>query len=625
MCGIAGIIGPPAAETAAIVDLQLAALHHRGPDAQGRFGSRNGVIGAARLSIIDLETGDPPITNETGSIGVALNGEIYNYRALTIDLRDRGHEFGSTGDTEVIAHLAEELLAVELARQLDGMFAFAVWDEERQRLVLGRDHLGRKPLYWWYRDGRLVFGSEIKALLADPTVARELNPRAIPAYLTFGYVPSPDTFYGGIHSLPPAHVLTFTPGEEPQVERYWDLALPGVNDVRPLAVGMTEATGIVRPLLEAAVERRLVADVPLGAFLSGGVDSSAVVALMARLSDAPVRTFTIGFEDEQGFDERPYARLVAERYSTDHHEHVVRPDAVELIDTLLWHHDQPFGDSSAIPFYLVSRETRRDVTVALTGDGGDELFAGYERFAAALTVDRYHYVPRPLRHALRTCLGVLPPDAAKRRAESIQRYIRHADKDALDASRSWLSFLDEDARHDAVPGADGWALVDYAASWSHSKGSDLLTRLLDLNLRTYLLDDLLVKADRMSMANGLEVRSPFLDIDLLELSFRLPSRLKLWGFERKRVLRQAVADLLPREILERRKRGFAVPLDSWFRGDLGRYLEARLGSPDSRVKQHLRAEFVDRLIAEQAGGQRNHGQALWMLLTLELFLRREDW
>ena len=625
MCGIAGVIGPPVAETDAIVARQLESLHHRGPDSHGCFGSTNGIIGTARLAVIDLQNGDPPVTDETGTIGVAFNGEIYNFRALREQLRARGHRLATTGDTEVIAHLAQELPGVELARRLDGMFAFAVWDESRQQLILGRDHLGRKPLYWWYRDGRLVFGSEIKAVLADHAVPRKLNPRAIPAYLTFGYVPTPETFFDGIHSLPPAHVLTFRCGEEPKLERYWSLRLPRHGEVDSLPVRMGDAVGIVRPLLEAAVERRLVADVPLGAFLSGGVDSSAVVALMARLSGPGVKTFTIGFEDAGGFDERPYARLVANRYATEHHEHVVRPDAVELIDRLLWHYDQPFGDSSAIPTYLVSRETRRDVTVALTGDGGDELFAGYERFAAALTVGYYRRLPRVLKDGIEKLARLVPPEAFGRRAESMQRYTSHAMRSPIEAYRSWLSFLNEPERRSALADADDWGIRDWAATFQRSEGADLLTRLLALNIETYLLDDLLVKADRMSMANGLELRSPLLDIELLEMAIRLPSHIKLLGFSRKRVMRKAFEELLPREILGRRKRGFAVPLDSWFRGELGRYLDARLGPADARVRHYLRSEAVDSLVAEHASGRRNRGQALWMLLTLELFLRREGW
>ena len=625
MCGISGIVSADAAPATELAERQLGELLHRGPDAAGRFAAKRGVVAQTRLSVIDLETGDPPMTDETGSIGAVLNGEIYNFRALRARLLDSGHQLRSRGDTEVIAHLAENTPPVELARQLDGMFAFAVWDARTERLILGRDRVGKKPLYFHYQNDRLVFASEIKALFVDPAVPRKLNPRAIPAYLTFGYVPTPETFFDGILSLPPAHVLTYSPGRPPTIERYWKLPISGVGSVAPLDVSLDEAADLVRASLTRAVEKRLVADVPLGAFLSGGVDSSAIVGLMANVTDGPVKTFTIGFEQGQGFDERPYARRVARRFGTEHHEHVVQPDAIELIETVLWHHDQPFGDSSAIPTYLVNKLTREDVTVALSGDGGDELFAGYERFAAARALDRYRRLPAALRRPLARAAGRLPPDAAARRVESLQRFLSAGEQPLLDGYRSWLSFFDEPERRRLLSAHDDWALRDYATVWDQAADAGPLDRLLALNLRTYLLDDLLVKADRMSMAHGLEVRSPFLDVDLMELAFRLPPQVKLRYGRRKRVLGAAVSDLVPQDILRRRKRGFAVPLDHWFRNELRNYLDATLGSPTARVRAHLDSASIDRLIAEHASRRRNHGQRLWLLLTLELFLRREDW
>ncbi|MBV9465799.1 MAG: asparagine synthase (glutamine-hydrolyzing) [Solirubrobacterales bacterium] len=621
MCGIAGSVGPAARADA--VEDQLATVRHRGADAQGCFRSGHARLGQTRLAVIDLRTGDPPLTDEDGTRCAVLNGELYNFRELRRRLEAGGHRLRSQGDTEVLAHLAEELDAVELAQAVDGMFAFAIWDGRRQRLLLGRDRAGKKPLYWWHSGERLVFGSEIKAVLADPSVPRALNRRAIPAYLTFGYVPTPETFYEGVLSLPPGHVLTYSPGSQPVIERYWHLPLARPERRQPDS--FPEATARVRSLLEAAVERRLISDVPLGAFLSGGVDSSAIVALMSRLSGERVRTFTIGFEDRNGLDERPFARLVARRYGTEHHEHVVRTRAVELVETLLWHHDQPFGDSSALPTYLLSEVTRRDVTVALSGDGGDELFAGYERFAAALALERYRRVPAPARELARVGLGRLNPQRLSRRVESAQRFTARGALPTLDAYRSWLSFLPEEERSRALERPDDWALRKYAALWRSSQGADTLARLLELNFSTYLLDDLLVKADRMSMAHGLEVRSPFLDTGLTELAFSLPSEFKLRGLRRKRILAAAVADLVPREVVRRRKRGFAVPLDSWFRGELSSLLADRLGAADARVRKHLRGELLDAIIAQHAGGRRNRGQTLWMLLMLELFLRREGW
>jgi asparagine synthase (glutamine-hydrolysing) len=505
------------------------------------------------------------------------------------------------------------------------MFAFAVWDSARKRLVLGRDRLGKKPLYYWSHGGRLVFASEIKGVLAHPDVPRALDERAIPAYLTFGYVPTPYTFFQGVQSLPPASVLSFSPGSEPVVERYWEPPLPGVNS-HHLDLGAEEAAREVRHLLTAAVERRLVSDVPLGAFLSGGIDSSAIVALMAGLTQGPVQTFTIGFDDRDGFDEREYARLVARRYGTDHHELVVAPNAVDLVERLVWFHDQPFGDSSAIPTYLLNEFTRKGVTVALSGDGGDELFAGYERFSAALAVRRYARIPRPVRRVASGAVRGLPSSAFRSRIASVERFQRFADEGLPAAYREWLSFMSEGTRVEALRGhASKWALDDFDAIWNATHGAEPLDRLLATNLRTYLVDDLLVKADRMSMAHALEVRSPFLDTELVEFAARLRPEMKLRGFERKRVLKAAVSDLLPTEITRRRKRGFGVPLDRWFREDLRGYVDSTLGERSARVRAHLDAAVIDRLLADHASSSADNGQALWMLLTLEVFLRREGW
>jgi asparagine synthase (glutamine-hydrolysing) len=608
-----------------VVAEQLRLLHHRGPDAAGEFARPHAVVAQNRLAIIDLVDGDPPIHTEDGGIGVALNGEIYNYRELRARLVADGHAFASHGDTEVIAHLAEDHEPRELAAQLDGMFAFALWDERRQRLVIGRDRVGKKPLYYWAGDGELVFGSELKAVLAHPRVPRRLEPRAIPAHLMFGYVPTPLTFFEGVLSLPPGHVLIAEPGRPPVIERYWHPRVPGADPVERLDVTLPEAGRLVREQLTRAVERRLISDVSLGAFLSGGIDSSAIVGIMAGLSDSPVPTFTIGFEDRDGFDERPYARAVAERHGTDHHEEVVAPKAVDLVERLVWHHDQPFGDSSAIPTFLLAEMTRRDVTVALSGDGGDELFAGYERFAAALAVERYRLAPKPLRSAGRRALERLPASAIRGRVGNAQRFAAVAEAGLPGAYREWISFIGADLRRSLLGRDDGWPSEDFDRRWHAADGAHLLDRVLRVNLETYLLDDLLVKADRMSMAHGLEVRSPFLDKDLLELALRLPPSTKARGLSLKRVLKAAVADLLPEELLHRRKQGFGVPLDRWFREDLGDYVRATVGAPDARVRGHLVGSAVDRVIDEHARGTRNHGHALWVLLTLEVFLRKQGW
>jgi asparagine synthase (glutamine-hydrolysing) len=624
MCGIAGVIGGDGRDLAAIVQAQLRVQQHRGPDAAGAFVRGAGAIAQNRLAIIDVEHGDPPITTEDDRIGAVLNGEIYNFRELRSSLQAAGHVFATGCDTEVIAHLAEDASPLELTRRLDGMFAFAVWDSAQERLVLGRDRFGKKPLYWWWSGGTLVFASEIKGVLVHPDVPRRLDPGAIPAYLNFGYVPTPRTFFDGIHSLAPGHLLTLLRGGEPQLECYW--RPPRREDPsRRATPPLEEAAASVKRLLDGAVRRRLVADVPLGAFLSGGIDSSAIVASMARTSGERVTTFTIGFDDREGYDERPYARAVAARYATDHHEFVVQPNAVDLIEQLVWHHDQPFGDSSAIPTYLLNQLTREHVTVALCGDGGDELFAGYERFAGGLAVRNYQAVPDPVRTVVRRGLSVAPPGALHGRVGNLRRFAAAAELGMPDAYLGWVSFIDEPTRQALLADPSDWARSAYAEEWRSSEGLETLDRLLDLNLRTYLVDDLLVKADRMSMAHGLEVRSPFLDSELAEYAIGLAPRLKLRGLSFKRVLKHALRDELPAEILRRRKRGFGVPLDRWFREDLAGYVAQTLGSEDARVRRHLSGAAVDALIAEHRDGRRNRGGALWTLLTLEVFLRKEDW
>lgn len=607
-----------------IVEAQLRCQRHRGPDAEGTFARGRGVIAQNRLSIIDVKHGDPPITTENGQIGVVLNGEIYNFRRLRQQLAADGHSFATGCDTEIIAHLAERTGPDELARGLDGMFAFAVWDTSRDRLILGRDRLGKKPLYYWYSGGVLVFASEIKGVLAHPGVPRELDPAAIPAYLTFGYVPTPGTFYAGIRSLLPGHVLTLDRTGEPRLERYWE---PPRRDPWPRRENpsLDEAAGELRRRFTAAVSKRMVADVPIGAFLSGGIDSSAVVATMAPLSGERLATFTIGFDDRDGFDERPFARAVAARYGTDHHEFVVAPNAVDLVEELVWHHDQPFGDSSAIPTYLLNQLTRGHVTVALSGDGGDELFAGYERFAAAAVIGTYNAIPQPVRTFGRHALGLAPSGLLGGRAVNVRRFAERAELGMPKAYLEWVSFIDDRTRRGLLRHVDDAAQGEYADTWGSTEGLHPLDRVLDLNLRTYLLDDLLVKADRMSMAHGLEVRSPFLDVELASYAIQLRPGLKFGRMSLKRVLKYAMRAELPAEIINRRKRGFGVPLDRWFRTDLRAYLEQMLGGPDARIRSHLRGDAIDGLMKEHLSSRRNLGGALWTLLTLEVFLRRQDW
>jgi asparagine synthase (glutamine-hydrolysing) len=623
VCGIAGAVGAGVSKSALTVQLEL--LEHRGPDSSGMFSAGAGAIGQTRLAVIDLATGDPPMTSEDGDVGAVLNGEIYNFRCLREDLTRAGHCFKSRGDTEVIVHLAEEVDPVELARRLDGMFAFAVWDSRRQRLVLGRDRLGKKPLYYWTDGANLVFASEIKALLAHPLVPRSMDKDALPGYLTFGYVPTPRTFFRGIRSVPPGHVLTFEPPAPPHLELYWAPPVPMLGSALPLQTSLGTASHTVRRLLRSAVERRLVADVPLGAFLSGGIDSASVVALMAELVDRPIATFTIGFEDDEGFDERPYARLVADRYKTDHTEFVVQPEASDLVERLVWHYDQPFGDSSALPTYLLSELTRKHVTVALSGDGGDELFAGYERFAAAIALAKLQRLPKEVSESARWLVGSLPPRALKGRVHSVQRFLASKDETLPYSFLSWVSYVKMPWRLALCPTGSTWDLEDYERIWQQTQGASLLDRLIDLNLRTYLLDDLLPKVDRMAMAHALEVRSPFLDTELVEYALRLPPGTKIRHLTLKRVLKQAMSDLLPPQVRNRRKRGFGLPLARWFRSDMRVYVESQLLRDSARIRSYLNPMVIDRMVAEHMSEIADHHNALWSLITLEEFLAKQGW
>jgi asparagine synthase (glutamine-hydrolysing) len=623
MCGIAGIVSfdgrpPGAAELAAMGD----ALRHRGPDTAGYHVDAAAAPAAGlvhrRLSIIDLSTAaDQPLGNEDGSVQVMLNGEIYNFRELRPGLAAR-HTFRSQGDTEVIAHLYEER-GEEAIAALDGMFALAIWDAQRRRLVLARDHFGKKPLYYWHDARRLVFGSEIKALLAAG-VGVEMAEENLGEYLGFGYVPTPRTLFRGIHKLPPASFLVVDAGGVAAPRSYWDLRFPPRGEAA--RVSLRDAADRVRDLLFAAVRKRLVADVPLGLLLSGGVDSAAVAAIMARLVPGRVRTFTVGFEGDRFWDERPYAAQVARHLDTEHQDSVVRPEAGSLLETLLDHHDEPFGDSSALPTYLVAREARARVTVALNGDGGDETFAGYDRFHAALLADR---IPPPLAHALKAAARLLPagasPFATRRR---IRRFAEKATLPFVERIFSWSSFFDlptlRSLDGDSVAERER-ILSSYREALERCSGASLLSRLLYLNARTYLLDDLLPKMDRMTMAHGLEARSPMLDRALIEYVATLPDGLKRRGGRGKIVLKKAVADMLPPGIVTRRKHGFGVPLGEWFRGELKPLVESLL-LDRPRVARWLRPDALKALFAEHLSGRSDRGHQLWTLLTLELWLRK---
>jgi asparagine synthase (glutamine-hydrolysing) len=626
MCGIAGIVdfdGRHVPDT--LVHAMCDAICHRGPDDYGvvslprvRAGSSEplAVLGNRRLSIIDVAGGHQPIANEDGTIWTVFNGELYNFAELRRRLDARGHRLVTGTDTEAIVHLYEEL-GDDFVRELDGMFALALWDDRRKRLVLARDRFGKKPLLYAENGGRLWFGSEFQALLADPEIDRAIDHDALHEYLAFMSVPAPLTIYQQIRKLPPAHVLV-RDAAGTRVSRYWTLAY-----TPKLRISEGEAVAEVRRLLTEAVRKRLISEVPLGAFLSGGVDSSAVVAIMAGLSAEPVKTFSIGF-DETRFNELPHARRVAARYGCDHHEFEVKPRALDVLPVLVRHYGEPYADSSAIPTYYLSRLTRQHVTVALNGDGGDEAFAGYAWHLAGRWAERWQRLPRPLRATAEAAMAALLPASPNRRStvSRLSRLLLGMSRSRPARYRAWLSVFTPDLRQELYGGRSRASSVDrLAPMFERHTALDGVDAMLAADVDWYLPTDLLVKVDIATMANSLEGRSPFLDHPLAEFVARLPSRFKVNGRTSKYILKRAVADLVPAENLHRAKQGFAVPISSWFRGELREMLADHLLSPRFADRGLFDAGVVERLFTDHQQGRADYGHHLWVLLMLELWFR----
>lgn len=625
MCGIVGVVrfdGRP--QEREVLEGMTDALAHRGPEGRGlHLAAEEGIsvgLGHTRLKVVDLsEAAGQPMSSDDGAVWVVFNGEIYNFRELRASLEQRGCRFRTSSDTEVLLR-CYEAEGERCVSRLEGMFAFAIWDARERRVLLARDRVGKKPLFYVLTPSLFAFASEIKSLLRHPEIIPEVRAEALPSFFLYGYAPAPETLYRGIRQLPPAHRLMVEANGEARAEAYWDVPLSTGAGKRPPSEA--EASERVRELVTAAVRRRLVADVPLGAFLSGGLDSSIVVGVMSRLLCEPVRTFSIGFAGTPAFDETAYARRVASQFGTTHTEFMVEPSAAQLIEQLVWHHDGPFADSSAIPTYLLSQLTRQHVTVALTGDGGDELFAGYLRFAAALLSER---VPWAFRAGARTLLSGLPAWGHHRSAgRRLQKFAGSAALPLTERLTRWAAVFYDDLPQ-LLPSYHGNGRPEplelLAPHLKTCDGASPLTRLLYLNLKTYLAGDLLVKMDRCSMAHALEARSPFLDRELLEYVFGLPDAMKLrWG-RTKVILRRAFRDLLPPDILRRGKMGFGVPLQAWFAGELRPLLEDLLLAPDARARAHVDQGYVRRLCEEHWAGRADHAHRLWTLLTFEVWLR----
>jgi len=621
MCGIAGKVcfDSTACVDARLIERMTDTIRHRGPDDGGVWVSGAVGLGNRRLSIIDLSPrGHQPMSNEDGSVWIAFNGEIYNFQELRAELAAQGHVFRSNTDTETIVHLYERD-GVDCVARLRGMFAFAIWDAPRRRLFAARDRLGKKPLFYYSGRDALLFASEPKAILQDPRVPREADPEAIRHYLTYGYVPSPWSAFRGLRKLPPAHYLLFENGRV-EVRRYWTLRYHPKREQRE-----ADLADELLALLEQSVRLRLVSDVPLGALLSGGVDSSAVVALMRRVSPATVRTFSIGF-DQPEYDELAHARRVAEHLHTDHHELVVHPDAVVLLPRIVWHYNEPFADSSAVPSFAVCEMARREVTVALNGDGGDEVFLGYDRYVAANLSARLDFIARPARRAAARLLAPLPLGAPKSSLYRLRRFLEVAALPPNERYARWITLFDGE-------GADRLLSPDFAGQTAQpafgllndalrqSDGGSPAETASHADVLMYLPDDLLVKMDIASMAHSLEVRSPLLDHHVLEFAASLPAGLKLRGLVQKYLLKRVMRDALPESILSRRKMGFGVPIDSWFRHELRDLASDTLLGSRAMARGYFRRVEVQRLLDEHVAGTAHHHAQLWSLLMLELWHR----
>jgi asparagine synthase (glutamine-hydrolysing) len=623
MCGIVGQLRPAGHQVdPEVVARMCAGLEHRGPDSRGIHHDGQAALGIQRLRVIDLSTGDQPIYNEDRSVVVVLNGEIYNYRELRADLRARGHTLRTQGDTEAIVHLYEEH-GVDCVEHLHGMFAFALWDRRRQLLLLARDRVGKKPLLYSLRDdGGIAFASELHALLQDPEVPREVDHEALDRFLTFGYVPAPLTALRDVRKLPPAHTLVLRDGAV-TLRRYWQL-----DYTNKLDAPVEELGERIRDGLRAATKRRMVSDVPVGAFLSGGIDSSAVVAAMAEVSSEPVRTFSIGFDHEQ-FDELPQARLIAERFGTVHEEFQVRADAVAVLPQIIRHYGEPFADSSAIPSFYLAEMTRRHVTVALNGDGGDESFAGYTRYVANAVAGRMDRLPVGARRALARAGARLPERGDVGSATNkLRRLTGSLALDEAGRYARYMSWFDAAGRRAlytrefaaslaGLPAAE--ALI--ADAFAATSGASVVDRMLEVDVSTYLVDDLIAKVDIATMAHALEARSPFLDHELMQLAASIPAGLKVRGREKKWILREAMRGWLPDEILDRPKQGFSVPLSAWLRGDLQTWAREILLDPSTLERGYFEPTAVRRLLDRHVEGTDGDAKRIWSLLMLELWHR----
>ncbi|MGD9587796.1 MAG: asparagine synthase (glutamine-hydrolyzing) [Pyrinomonadaceae bacterium] len=622
MCGITGFITHDREASVEaredLLDRMCRSIEYRGPDEQGTLVRGRAALGMRRLSIIDIRTGQQPIFNEDESRAIVFNGEIYNFQELRPELEAAGHKFKTNSDTEVILHAFEEF-GEECVKRLRGMFAFAIWDFRDQSLFLARDRAGKKPLFYTRTpQGDFVFGSELKTLLVHGQTPREVDLSALDAYLTFGYVPEEFCILNGVEKMQPGHWLKFADGSI-TTKQYWDFEL-GNPDPGP---DENEWAEMVRAKITDAVRARLISEVPLGAFLSGGIDSSTVVGVMSELSDRPVKTFSIGFE-EDSFDELKFARLASKRFGTDHHEFIVTPDLFDVLDKIVKHFDEPFADQSSLPTFMLSKMAREHVTVVLSGDGGDELFGGYSRYLIERSRDRFSAIPRAIRSGLMRPIGrILPHGTIGKNfiynisLDPVERYLDSVSS-FNQARRSQLYTGDLKV---AMNGSGSAAASIFEELSKKGPQGDPLARLLYLDCKTYLPGDILTKVDRMTMASSLEARVPLLDHELIDLVTRIPSDLKLKGSDPKYILKKAMKGLVPDEILYREKQGFGVPVGEWINRQLRSRIDEDLSNRRTIERGYFDPAYLKILRKEHADGRRDHSNSLWVLWMLELWFR----
>lgn len=624
MCGICGIIKYENGKKVenSEVHRMCQVIQHRGPDDEGIYVKNNVGIGMRRLSIIDLASGHQPLSNEDGTVWIVFNGEIYNHQTVRAELEQRGHRFATHSDTEAIVHAYEEY-GEACPEKLNGMFAFAIWDENHQRLFIARDRIGIKPLYFYEDKKQFVFGSELKSILQIRDVPRRVNPQALDNFLTFEYIPAPLSIFDSIYKLEPGHSLLWERGKI-RKRKYWKLDY----DIRPRPE--SEICEELVSLLQDSVKIRLMSEVPLGAFLSGGIDSSSIVALMSRVMDRPVKTFSIGFEDST-YNELKYARIIAQKFKTEHHEFTIKPNAVDLTQNLVRNYvDEPFGDFSMFPTYLVSKMAREYVTVTLSGDGGDELFAGYDHYIANRIGQKYQSIPGVLRNGLiEPILKSIPPTEKKKGlVNRAKRFVEGAQLPADLQHTRWMIFLSEFEKDslytsdfkNQIRGFDPYAHVRHFFKAAPSR--DPLDQQEYVDIHTYLVDDILVKVDRMSMATSLEARVPFLDYRVVEFSATIPSQLKLAGLSHQKtkyILKKAMENILPPEIIYRGKEGFSIPIKNWLKNELRPMLQEVLSPEKVKSEGFFNPEYIEKLKREHFGNLENHSHRLWALMMFGIW------